>query len=298
VKLDGAITALVTPYDEAGCVAEEMLRRLAERHISLGVNGLYLCGGAGEGMLLSTEERKHVAEVVIDQARRRVPVVVHVGSIRTQEAAELARHAQGAGADGVASVPPFYYPASTEAIYRYYARIAECCTLPLFLYNIPSMVGLTVTPEMMSAFMQIPSVVGMKFSSYNLFQMRQILELEGGRLTVLSGNDEVFLAALAMGAHGSIGLTHNFMPKLYLEIYRNFRAGCWDRARELQYFGDRVVSALLKHPAIGATKTILRLKGYDCGRCRGPLENLIDAQEQALFEDFTALRFFDSEFGI
>lgn len=298
MKLEGAITALLTPYDSVGEVSEDLLRSLAEAHISAGATGLYLCGGGGEGLLLTPSERKRVAEAVIAQARGRLPVIVHVGSLTTDQSVELARHAQDAGADAIASIPPFYYPVSTEGIHQHYARIAENCSLPMFLYNIPSSVGITVTPEMMAGFIRIPTVIGMKFSSYNLFQLRQMLDLDNGRLNVLSGNDEVFLAALAMGAHGSIGLTHNFMPKLYLDIFETFRSGRWDRAQELQFFSDRVISVLLKYPVIPATKAIMRMKGYDCGRCRGPLESLTEAQEGQLCEELSGLGFFEKALGL
>jgi N-acetylneuraminate lyase len=224
MKIQGVLPALLTPYDSEGLVSEEMLRRLVALHIQLGVNGLYLCGGAGEGVLLNVAERKKVAEIVVREARKRIPVIVHVGSVRTEEAAELAAHAEKVGADAVASVPPFFYPCGTEAIHQHYAEIARRCGLPLMLYNIPALTGVTVTPGMMLRFMDIPTVVGIKFSSNDLFQMRQIVELGDGRLNVLSGNDEIFLAALCMGAHGSIGLTLNFMPKLFMDIFNSFQS--------------------------------------------------------------------------
>ncbi len=298
MKLKGAIPALVTPYNSAGEVSEEMIRRLVELHIGAGANGLYLCGGTGEGVLLRTQERKKVAEVVVSQARGRVPIIVHVGSVSTDEAVELAVHANEAGADAVSSVPPFFYPVSADGIYFHYLRIAESSHLPLIVYNIPALTGVAVTPVMLSKLMEIPGVMGIKFSSYNLFELRQMAGLGGGRLNILSGNDEIFLAALVMGAHGSIGLTHNIMPKLYLDIFERFTSGRWDEARELQSYAVRVVSVLTKYPVIPAAKEIMRLGGYDCGHCRRPLESLSDTQIVNLRQELAQLGFFEKKLGL
>ncbi len=298
MKLKGAIPALVTPFNAAGEVAEEMLRRLVELHIGVGANGLYLCGGTGEGVLLRAAERKKVVEVAVSQARGRVPVVVHVGCVSTDEAVELAVHAKEAGADAVSSVPPFFYPVSADGIYFHYRRIAESSHLPLFVYNIPSLTGVTVTPAMLTKLMEIPGMIGIKFSSYNLFELRQMVGLDGGRLNVLSGNDEIFLAALVMGAHGSIGLTHNIMPRLYLDIFERFTAGRLEEAQELQGFAVRVISVLLKYPVIAAGKEILRISGYDCGDCRRPLDSLSDTQKISLRQELTQVGFFEKKLGL
>src|SRR3954454_17492368 len=129
MRIQGVLPALLTPYDSEGLVSEEMLRRLVALHIQLGVSGLYLCGGAGEGVLLNVAERKQVTEIVVRESRKRTPVIVHVGSVSTKDAAELAAHAEKVGADAIASVPPFFYPCGTEAIHQHYAEIARRCGL-------------------------------------------------------------------------------------------------------------------------------------------------------------------------
>lgn len=298
MKLEGAIPALVTPYDSDGEISELVLRNLVDMQIQAGVTGLYLCGGTGEGILLTPSERKKVVEVVVEQCRGRVPVIVHVGSPSTNEAVDLARHACQAGANAVSSVPPFFYRVSPAGIYTHYMRIAESSDLPLIVYNIPEFTGVTVTPSIMEKLMGIPTVTGIKFSSYNLFELGQIAALGEGKLTILSGNDEVFLGALAMGAHGSIGLTLNFMPKLYLDIFKSFKSGRLNDAQELQRFAVSVIGALLKYPMISAAKEILKTFGYECGECRGPLESLSEAQSRELRKDLMQLGFFEDRWAL
>ena len=298
MKLQGAIPALITPFDASGEVSEDMLRRLVDMHIRAGVNGLYVCGSSGEGILLKTTERKKVLEVVVAQVKGRIPVIAHVGCVSTDEAVELATHAGKAGADCVASIPPFYYPVSLDGIYTHYSRIAKSSSLPLIVYNIPALTGVTVSPAMFTKLTGIPGVTGIKFSSNNLFELRQIASNGGDKLQVMSGNDEIFLAALTMGSQGSIGLTHNFMPKLYLDIFAKFKSGHLKEAQELQTFAVQVVAVLIKYPVIPASKEIMRLKGYDCGSCRGPLEVLTDQQRHDLRADLEKLGFLDKNLGL
>lgn len=298
MRLTGILPALMTPYDSSGKISEPMLCRMVSHYVQTGVDGLYVCGGTGEGVLLSVAERKQVAEVVVRETRHRVPVIIHVGAVSTPDAVELATHAERTSAEGVASVPPFFYRGSTEAIYQHYAAIAERCGLPLLLYNIPTVTGVTVTPDMMARFMEIPTVIGMKFSSSDLFQMHQILQLDHGRLNVLSGNDEIFLAALAMGAHGHIGLTLNFMPKLFAQIFSAFRAGKIAEAQNAQFLACQFIGVLVRYPVIPAAKEIMRWKGFDCGIGRGPLERLTDGQKANLRRELEAVHFFDKDLGL
>jgi N-acetylneuraminate lyase len=298
LRLTGIYPALFTPYDETGAISEKMLRKLVAAQVAAGVDGLYLCGGTGEGLLLSTEERKRVAEIAVQEANGRAKVLVHVGSLTTKECVDLARHAGRINADAISSVPPFYYGISLEGMAAHYAEISAACDLPLLLYNIPTAVQVTVTPDMMSRFLEVPTVSGIKFSSYHLFHMWQMLQLDSVRLAVLSGNDEVMLAALAMGAHGAIGLTLNLMPGLYRDLYRSATNHDFATARCLQDDANRVIAILLRYPVIPAAKEAMRLRGYDCGPCRAPLERLTPAQSARLFEELRQVGFLDRDFGI
>jgi len=108
-EIEGVIPAMLTVFDKDENIDVEGLRRLTEHLIDNKVNGLYLTGSTGEGFLMTTSERKRVVEVVIDQVKGRIPVIVHVGDIGTKKTIELAKHAHETGADAISSVPPFYW---------------------------------------------------------------------------------------------------------------------------------------------------------------------------------------------
>jgi N-acetylneuraminate lyase len=297
LQLNGIYPALFTPFDTSGNVSEGTLCRLVDVLVKSGVDGLYLCGGTGEGLLLSSEERMRVAEIVVREAGKRVKVVVHVGSVATEDCVTLAHHALDIGVDAVSAVPPFYYGVSLDGMATHYERIAAC-GLPVILYNIPTAVQITVTPEMMRRFIQIEGVCGIKFSSYQLFHLWQIAQLDSGRLSVFSGNDEVMLGAFAMGAHGAIGLTLNLMPRLYTQLYEKFSTGNLHAAKCLQDYANRVIEILIRYPVIPAAKVAMRLLKYDCGNCRGPLETLSQDQTVRLERELREIGFFERNFGL
>ncbi|MFL5802726.1 MAG: dihydrodipicolinate synthase family protein [Roseiflexaceae bacterium] len=284
----GILPALLTPLDGDAAVNHAALRRLIEFHIQSGVSGFFVCGGSGEGLLLSAEERRAVLETVMTAASGRVKVIAHIGALDTRTAQHLAAHAAGLGVDAVAAVPPVYFRVDEDALYEHYRLIADSAAgTPVYLYNIPSATGVEITARVMAKLIAIPTVRGVKYSSYNLFDMRNIIELAPGELTVLSGFDEVCLAGLCMGAHGAIGSTYNVMPATFAALYQAVQAGDLAAAQELQFRANRVIKALLTVPLIAGLKAVLSTWGYDCGGPRRP-QRPLSAEERARLLDAVA----------
>jgi N-acetylneuraminate lyase len=293
LKLTGIMSALLTPFDGEGDVNQTAIRDIVEFQLAAGLSGFYVCGSTGEGLLLTEAERQLVTETVIDQVQGRVPVVVHVGAITTDAARTLAAHAERAGADAISSVPPFYYSVGNEGVTQHYARIAEASSLPFYVYNLPGATGVNVGVSLMHDLMaSVPTLHGIKYTAYNFYEMRQLIELEDGRLNVISGPDEMMIAAQAMGAHGAIGSSYNYLPRLFTEAYEAFNAGDVVRARELQAKGNWIVRIFLQFPSLSAIKEIMRLIGFDCGSARSPLLPLTDEQKGQLREMLEEVGFF------
>jgi N-acetylneuraminate lyase len=294
LKLTGILPALLTPFDEDGHVNTAVAREMVEFQLAAGVSGFYVCGSTGEGLLLSEAERRLVAETIIDQVRGRVPVVVHVGAMATESACALAAHAEQAGVDAISSIPPIYFNVGTEGVKRFYAQVAAASGLPFYVYNIPGATGINVGVDMMKDLSAaLPTMRGMKFTAYNFFEMRKIIELDGGRLNVVSGPDELMIAAQAMGADGAIGSTYNVLPRLFVEAYEAFNAGDVVTARELQAKANRVINIFLQFPSFSALKEMMRLVGFDCGSARLPNLALSDEQKAQLREMLEEVGFFE-----
>jgi N-acetylneuraminate lyase len=294
LKLSGILPALLTPFDEDDKVNAAVIRDVVEFHLTAGVSGFYLTGSTGEGLLLSEAERGLVVETVVDQVKGRVPVVVHVGALTTASACTLAAQAEEAGADAISSIPPIYFSVGAEGVKQFYARIASASSLPFYVYNIPGATGIDVGVDMMRDLITaVPTLRGMKYTSYNFFEMRKIIEMEGGRFNIVSGPDELMIAAQAMGADGAIGSTYNPLPHLFVQAYEAFGANDVATARELQAKANRVISVFLQFPSLSALKEMMRLIGFDCGSARQPNLPLTDEQKGQMREMLEEIGFFD-----
>jgi len=288
--IHGIIPALLTPLNEAGTAVNYVaLRQLVEFHIQRGVTGFFVCGGSGEGLLLTSEERQAVLETVVAAVAGRVSVIAHVGALNTATAQHLAAHAASLKVDAVAAVPPFYFRVDDAALYDHYQLIADAAAgTPVYLYNIPAATGVEITAATMAKLINIPAVRGIKYTSANFYDMHNIIELAPGRLRVLSGSDEICIAGLAMGAHGAIGSTYNVMPATFAALYQAFRAGDIAEAQELQFRANRVIKVLLSVPLIAGLKVILSSWGYDCGGPRRPQRPITAAERAGLLDAVAA----------
>jgi N-acetylneuraminate lyase len=283
-SFEGVYSAILTPFDKERKLNQAVLRRLVNYQLEQGLHGFFVCGSTGEGFLMSPEERRRVAEVVVEETRGRGKVIVHVGHISSDIAASLAHHADKIGADAISSTSPVYYPVGIEGTFYHYKIIASACSLPFLAYNIPATTKIGLIPEHLSGLSEMETFIGMKYTGYNLFEMGTIAEEMGERGIVLFGADEMFLPALTMGARGSIGSTQNLLPARFVEIYQAFQRGEIQRARELQTQVNRVVRVLLKYGS-PAWKAYAKKSGFDCGEHRPPFKPLTSEQLKGLFSE-------------
>ena len=287
----GIWPALVTPLTGEERVNVAVARRLVDHLIDVGVGGFFVGGTTGEGVLLPLGERRQIAETVVEQANGRVPIIVHIGALAAADAMALAAHAQEIGADGVASLPPFYYPVGFDGIRAYYEQLTRSCSLPVYIYHIPRFSGVPLVAEELWALCQIPGVRGLKYSTFDIRVVEQLLAWSEGQLDVFSGPDQLLLPMLSAGVRAAIGMSYNVLAAHFVNIYDTFQPGDWDAARKLQAQANRVIEVLLKHGGIPAVKATLRMLGFDCGVCRRPLARLNEGQVAALRADLEAVGF-------
>lgn len=278
-QFQGVLPAIVTPIDERGDFAPEVFARLLARLYDAGMHGVYVCGQTGEGLLQSTAMRKQVAEAAVEHSLKKI-VIIHVGAERLPEAIELARHAERIGAAAISSLPPAGNY-NFDELRCYYRQLAASCGLPFLIYYFPELCPAIATLDQILELCELPNVIGLKFTDFDLYKLHQIRR--SGKV-IFSGRDEVFGAALLMGAGGGIGSFYNLVPDLFLRVYNCALAGEWDEARGAQDQINELIRAALRFPALSAVKTMLRWCGLDCGRCIAPRENLTESGENQLRE--------------
>lgn len=271
-KLEGVFSALVTPFDDGGNIREDSIRRIINYNLKNGVSGFYVCGSTGESLLLTLDERKRILEIVKDEVKDRAFIIANIGCMGTKFSIELAKHAEATGVDAISSFPPIYYKFSFDEIKEYYFDIADSVNVPLIIYYIPSFTNVEMSLENFSELLEHKNIMGVKFTSMNLFMLERIKALSNK--TVFNGFDEVFLGGLSLGADGMIGSTCNIVPAIIRAIYDSFRSKEMEKAYIYQQKLNKIINDIKDFGIIPATKAILSLIGIECGKPRKPFKAL------------------------
>lgn len=230
----GSIVALVTPFKQ-GELDEKALRDLVEFHIAEGTNAIVPCGTTGESATLSHEEHCRVIEIVIDQVKKRLPVIAGAGSNSTKEAVFLTEHAKKSGADAVLSITPYYNKPTQAGLYQHFKTIAEQVDIPIVLYNVPGRTGVNMLPDTVVELSKIKNIVGVKEASGSLDQAGAILQHTDDSFDVISGEDSLTFPMMAMGAKGVISVTANVAPKKMAQMCKAVLENNMIEARKLHY---------------------------------------------------------------
>lgn len=230
----GSMVALATPFKNDK-IDEKALRDLVEFQIKNGTHALVPCGSTGESATLTYEEHCSVIEIVIDQAKKRVPVIAGAGSNSTHETVFLTEHAKKAGADAVLLITPYYNKPSQEGLYRHFKAVAEAVEIPQIVYNVPSRTGVNMLPETVVRLSKVKGIAGIKEASGNLDQAACIIKEAGKGFAVLSGEDSLTFPMMCMGASGVISVVANIAPALMRSLCDKTAAGDMAGAREIYY---------------------------------------------------------------
>lgn len=265
---EGVWPALFTPVNDAGELQERELEKLVELMVAQQVDGLYLLGSTGQGFLFSEAQRMRITEATIEIVNRRLPVMVQVGALNTDESVRLARHAAAAGADGISAVGPIYYAASMQMAIAHYSRIAHATELPFFPYQIGKAVA--VTDELIQRLLEIPNVRGMKLTTQNLLEISSIHHRAPG-WKLFSGADELLCHAALCGTAGAIGTSYNLIGSTCKYIRSSFLEGEVEQARNFMLAFQHLIEQILPVVWTFFSKAMQLKHGIDIGRPKPPL---------------------------
>lgn len=287
---EGALTAMVTPFDERGEIDEEGLRKNVEFQIKNGIHGLVPVGTTGECSTLSYDEHIRVIEVVVDAARGRVPVLAGTGSNSTWEAIMLTRRAKEVGADGALVVVPYYNRPTQAGLYAHFKRIAEEVDIPIVIYNIPSRTGVNMLPETVAKLAELENIVGIKEASGDMQQVKRIMELVRREdFIVTSGNDSDTLEIMRMGGVGVISVASNIIPNEIVQLVEAARSGDWETAEKIHQKLLPLFRALFIETNPVPVKTAMRWLGMPAGGVRLPLVEMEPENQQKLRQTLVEL---------
>jgi 4-hydroxy-tetrahydrodipicolinate synthase len=269
-KFHGSMPALLTPFKD-GKIDEQAFRALIDWQITAGSHGLVPVGTTGEGPTLSHEEHRRAVDICIDEARGRVPVIAGAGSNNTQEAVELARHADKVGADAVLVVTPYYNKPTQEGLYQHFKAINEAVDIPIIIYNIPPRSVIDMSVETMKRVFELKNVVGVKDATGNVARISLQRQAMGAGFIQLSGEDMTALACMAAGAHGCISVVANVAPALCAELMEAVFKGDYRHALRIQDRLTPLHSAIFVEPGVAGAKYALSVLGRARNELRLPL---------------------------
>lgn len=297
-KIKGLIDAPFTPIYPNEDINPDIIPAYADMLAKNGLKGVFVNGSSGEGYMLTTDERKKIAETWVNVAPKDFKVIVHVGSCCLRESEELARHAQEIGAWGIgAMAPPFPKMGNIEDLVRYCERIAKAAPeLPFYYYHIPAFNGafLSMLDLLKAVDDRIPNFAGIKYTYESLYEYHQCRLYKNGKYDMLHGQDETILASLALGgAEGGIGGTTNYNGRELTGIIEAWNNGDIELAREKQTFSQDVINVICHYRGnIVCGKRIMKLIGLDLGPNRIPFRNMTQEEEDSLKAELEAIGFF------
>ena len=231
-KFKGVFPALLTPFDKNGAINTDSIKKLVEFNVKKGVNGFYVGGSSGEGLLLTVEERKQLFKAAAEANEGRTTLIAHVGTICTDHAIEMAKYAKEVGFDAISAVAPYYYGFGYDAIKNYYLDIVNSVDMPMIIYNFPNANGFNFTKAIAEEmFAASDRFIGIKHTTSDLYLLQQFKTMSANPV-VYNGWDEMFVAGLSMGADGGIGSTYNFMAEKFIDIYNLFQKATSARHRQ------------------------------------------------------------------
>ena len=229
----GSIPALVTPFRN-GAFDEQTFRKLVDWQIEKGSSALVPCGTTGESATMSIAEHNHVVAVCVEQAAGRVPVIAGCGSNDTKVALEHMQHAKAAGANAALVVLPYYNRPNQDGLLLHFRYLAERCELPIIVYNVPARTVTDIAVATLAELAKLPTIVGIKDASGKVERVSAQRLACGADFCQLSGNDDMTLGMMAMGARGCISVTANVAPELCAQFQSACLEGRWENALALQ----------------------------------------------------------------
>ena len=266
----GVCTALVTPFLKDS-INYPMLEQLLRRQYDAGIRAVVICGTTGESATLTDEEKLTMFRYAKKSMPEDLRIIAGTGSNSTVHAIALSQAAQDAGADALLVVSPYYKKATPEGLYLHYAAIASSVQIPVILYNVPSRTGVDIPVEVYRRLSQIPNIAGVKEASSDIRKLARIRSQCPDHFTVWCGNDDLAVAAMALGAKGLISVVSNIEPEITGSMIGAALDGDFDTATALQLSLLPLIEALFQDVNPIPVKAAMAMIGYDCGSCRMPL---------------------------
>lgn len=293
MRINGIISAMLTPLNEDESINEAELRNQVNRQINAGVAAVFCLGTNGEFYAFDRDEKKKIIDVVVDEAKGRVPVLAGTGCVTTAETVELTKYAKEAGVSAVSIISPYFAGVSQDGLYQHFSTVANECEIPVIMYNIPARTGVNIHYETVKKLAKNPYIVGIKDSSGNFDNTLRYIEETPNDFIVLCGNDSLILWTLAAGGNGGISGVTNIFPEHMVSIYNKFVEGDFEGAKVAQDQIRCIRDCFAGYNPNSVVKRATALLGYPVGPARAPFainDKALDDKLLNAFEKFEGIK--------
>ncbi|MBQ8010837.1 MAG: 4-hydroxy-tetrahydrodipicolinate synthase [Oscillospiraceae bacterium] len=278
----GAGVAIITPFNEDGSINFEGLGTNIDYQIENGTDAIIICGTTGEASTMTEAEHLECIRYAVERTAKRVPVIAGTGSNDTRTAIELSQEAEKLGADGLLLVTPYYNKTTQAGLIQHYTMIADSVNIPIILYNIPGRTGMGITIDTLKVLAEHKNIVAVKEASGNISYTAQAAAAIGDKMDIYSGNDDIIVPMMALGAKGVISVLSNIMPKETHEMCQLCLDNNFAPAIEMQLKYLEVINNLFIEVNPIPVKAAMNMMGMPSGTLRMPLVEMGEANAEKL----------------
>ncbi|MDR0546374.1 MAG: 4-hydroxy-tetrahydrodipicolinate synthase [Dysgonamonadaceae bacterium] len=272
INLTGLGVALITPFQSSGEIDEAALLRLVDHQLQNEAGYLVVLGTTAETPTLSLEERDKIVRLVVERVNGKLPIVVGLGGNNTLKVAKRLQNSDLSGVSAILSVVPYYNKPTQEGIYQHYKYLAGVSPLPLILYNVPGRTGVNMSAgTTLRLARESKNIIAIKEASGNLEQIKEIIENKPAGFQVISGDDNLIVPLIKMGAEGVISVLGNAFPKEISRLTHSVLNGEIDEAESLNQTFSELCELLFTDGNPAGIKMMLHCLGYIENRLRLPL---------------------------
>ncbi len=281
-SLSGSIVALVTPFTEDGEIDFERFGQLIDFQLENDTDALLVLGTTGESSTMTHAEDDEVCRFTVERVGGRVPVIAGSGSNCTQTMLEKSLSYERIGVDGLLLITPYYNKANEEGMYQHFVTVADAVNIPCILYNVPGRTGCSISENLVKRLSVHPNIMGIKEASGNIAYASRIARYLSEDFVMFSGNDDIVVPMMSLGARGVISVWSNIMPAEVHEMTSAFLNGDIEKARKIQLDNLDVIAGLFTEVNPIPVKAALEMIGMGTAYYRAPLACMGDAAREVL----------------
>lgn len=278
----GIIAYPITPFTKEEKIDLPLFKKMVEQLIVNDANAIAPLGSTGVLPYLNRDEKQAIVKATIEQVNGRLPVLVGVSNLTTEETIQDAKYAEAIGASAVMIIPMSYWKLTDDEIYQHYQAVANEISIPIMAYNNPATSGVDMSTQLLERLLEITNVTMIKESTGDIQRMHYLKNNLKQKSNFFNGSNPLALGAFVAGASGWCTAAHNLIPKLNVALYKNIQSGNLREAQDIFYKQIDVLKFIVEKGLPRSIKAGLEILGENGGHLRSPLKPLTKVEKEQL----------------